>query len=150
MVDDEREYEPDEYDPEADLPDPEEELAPSIDIPEAPEPMPESEAPDEIFRIFWWVVIVVNVGILALSLGAMIWFFEGMATWGFRLVAVGVIALGYAYLRYRIFMRDTDVWDEEAAEGDAAVAADGDLADGGVADADATGPVDTEAADESD
>lgn len=150
MVDDEREHEPDEYDPEADLPDPEEELAPSIEIPEAPEPMPESEAPDEIFRIFWWVVIVVNVGILALSLGAMVWFFEGMATWGVRLIAAGVIALGYAYLRYRIFMRDTDVWDEEATEGDAAVAADGDLADGAVADADATGPVDADGADESD
>jgi len=150
VLDDESEHEPDEYDPEADLPDPEEELAPSVEIPEAPEPMPESEAPDEIVRIFWWVVIVVNVGLLALSVGVMVWFFEGMATWGLRLIAVGGIALGYAYLRYRLFMRDTDVWDEEgeATAADADVL-DGDAAGADAADADAPDP-DAVAADESD
>lgn len=98
-----REHEPDpepdvEPDPEADLTDYEEEL-PSI--PEPPEPDADpSDAPDGLVFSFWWLVLVFNAAILALSIGVLFVVVAGQPTTGRNFLFVGTVLGGYGLYRY--------------------------------------------------
>jgi hypothetical protein len=101
-------YEPDEFDPSS--------LGP--DVPEAPEP-PEGAANSEVTSLFWKLVVVFNIALLALSVGPMLAYFEGRVDLGIRITLVGAIAFAYGVFRYRRFVNERDsVTDEEAGESD--------------------------------
>lgn len=84
--------EPDVFDPDS--------AESQIDIPEAPDPS-DNDVPPELRRTFWLIVLMVNVGLLALSVGAMFVVFRGQLRFGGSLVVLGVFALLVAYIRYR-------------------------------------------------
>ncbi|SNZ13473.1 hypothetical protein SAMN06269185_2209 [Natronoarchaeum philippinense] len=95
MVFDERaDEEPEEPDPEADL-----ELGP--DIPTPPEAPPASEASEELQKMFWSVVVLLNMAILAASLGVMYIVFRGRLQLGGGLLLVGLLGGAHAYRIYR-------------------------------------------------
>jgi len=74
-----------------------------------PEEMFDLEIPDaegvskELFRAFWGLVGVFNVGLLTLSLGALLVVFREQWFVGGALVAVGVVSLAYGVHRYRVY-----------------------------------------------
>ncbi|RRJ31712.1 hypothetical protein EIK79_06385 [Halocatena pleomorpha] len=84
--------EPEEFDPDA--------VGPQIDIPEAPGPS-DTNAPPELQRTFWLLVLMANVGLFALSLGVLFVVFRGRLQFGGSLTVIGVAALLIGYLRYR-------------------------------------------------
>lgn len=84
--------EPDEFDPDS--------LGPEVDIPEAPDPS-EVDISGELFRTFWLIVVMANVGLLATSLGVMLVAFRGEFRQGGLVFLIGVIALLFGYRRYR-------------------------------------------------
>lgn len=65
-----------------------------------------SEVPAEIHRAFWTTVLLANVALLALALGAMVWIFRGWTTRGGILVFVGLLAGIRVYLRVRRYERE--------------------------------------------
>ena len=79
--------------------DAEQELAPSIDIPD------ESAASTELKRKFWSLVLVFNVALGALSVGAMFVGFEGDWEVGGSLLAAGAILSLYGLYKYRFYSR---------------------------------------------
>jgi hypothetical protein len=86
------EHEPDEPDPETKYaPD-----IPSVSIPDTSE----VDVPPEVARMFWRIVIVVNIGVLAVSLGLMIIYFRGQWPIGGSAIALGLGTLAYGYLIY--------------------------------------------------
>ncbi|WP_224269788.1 DUF7322 domain-containing protein [Haloprofundus salinisoli] len=100
-------------DPERDLP----------NVPEAPKPAtPEGEADSELATTFWVSVVLVNVGVGALSLGAMFAYFRGQWRLGGGLVVVGLFLLLRTYQRYKQFREERaandDVPSVETDEGD--------------------------------
>lgn len=80
--------EPEEFDPDSLGPDP----------PEAPDPTSgdalaaTEEVPDGIFRAFWASVLLLNVAVAALSIGAMFIYFLGDYRTGAQAILIGVIA----------------------------------------------------------
>lgn len=101
----ERFAEPDpEPDPEADLPDPETELpsipeGPEVDVPEVT--VPESEIPDSLLKDFWTTVLVINVAVLALGVGAMMLVFDVHRPFGAAIFALGLFSGIRGYRKYR-------------------------------------------------
>ena len=93
-------YEPDEFDPSS--------LGP--DVPEPPE-----GGGGEVASLFWKLVVVFNVALLALSLGPMFAYFRGDTDLGLQLTAAGLILFAYGYFRYRKFLRERDEAAAEAA-----------------------------------
>ena len=93
-IDERSEYEPDEPDLGPDVPEVE---IPSVVIPD------ESAASTEVARAFWIVVLLLNVGIFAVSLGLLLAAFRGQYRIGAALALVGAHALARAYHRYRRF-----------------------------------------------
>lgn len=77
----------------------EQELAPSVDIPD------ESAASTELKRKFWSLVLVFNVALGALSVGAMFVGFEGDWELGGSLLAAGAILALYGFYKYRVYSR---------------------------------------------
>jgi len=90
-----------EPDPEADLPDPESDLpsVPAVDVPEPPRPS--GEPSPELRKAFWTTVLVLNVGLLATSVGAMMLAFGVERRLGAGLLAVGLLSLVRGYRKYR-------------------------------------------------
>ena len=80
--------------------DAERELAPSVDVPD------ESDADPQLQRQFWLLVVVFNVAVMAVSVGAMLAVFRGQWDTGGSLVAGGAILAGYGYFKYRVYTRD--------------------------------------------
>jgi len=97
------EHEPDpepdvEPDPEADLTDYEQELT---SIPEPPEPDADTaDAPDGLVFTFWWLVIVFNVSLLALSIGVLFVVVAGQVRTGLNFLFVGGVLGAYGCYRY--------------------------------------------------
>lgn len=87
--------EPEEFDPDSlgpDAPD----SAPTIR-----ESLGDSEAlPEELFRAFWASVLLLNVALIALSVGAMLLYFRGDRATGGPLVAIGLVAAVAVFRRY--------------------------------------------------
>jgi hypothetical protein len=118
--------EPDEFDPTSLGPDPPNQEAgvsesPGEDTIEdlAPEP-PSIEGGDldpEANRMFWGLVLVFNVALLALAAGPMMIAFQGWWDAGIQVTAVGVLAFAYGSIRYYTFRRDRD-WDVDDGDGD--------------------------------
>lgn len=102
-------YEPDEFDPSS--------LGP--DIPEAPEP-PDGAANSEVTSLFWKLVVVFNIALLALSVGPMLAYFEGRVELGLRVTLVGAVTFSYGVIRYRRFVkqRDSDDVGDESPDGE--------------------------------
>ena len=90
-------YEPEEFDPSS--------LGP--DVPEAPSP-PDGAADTEVAALFWKLVVVFNIALLALSVGPMLAYFEGQVEFGLRVFLFGVIAFAYGTFRYVQFRRERD------------------------------------------
>lgn len=88
-------------DPEDRWGDPEQDLGPRVDVPSVGAPGgADVEVPADLRFTFWRVVILVNVGLLGVSLGAMFVYFEGDWRLGGGALAVGALTLGYAYVLY--------------------------------------------------
>ncbi|MFC6756086.1 hypothetical protein ACFQER_04455 [Halomicroarcula sp. GCM10025894] len=66
--------------------------------------------------LFWKLVVVFNIALLALSVGPMLYYFEGRVDLGIRVTLAGAIAFAYGYFRYRQFVKQRDS-DESADEG---------------------------------
>lgn len=104
IVDERGEHEPDEFDPDS--------LGP--DVPEPPEAPSTSSVADadvenpEIARQFWQLVLVFNVALLALSVGAMFVGFRGNLDLGLKVLAVGVLTFALGLYRYHRFESDRD------------------------------------------
>ena len=88
-------YEPEEFDPSS--------LGP--DVPEAPIP-PDGTGDREVAALFWKLVVVFNVALLALSVGPMLAYFEGQVELGIQIFLIGLIAFGYGTVRYVQFRVD--------------------------------------------
>jgi uncharacterized membrane protein YraQ (UPF0718 family) len=76
------------------------------DIPKAPSApnLAERDVPSDVANAFWAAVLLANAALLGLSLGPMLWYFEGMAQLGGGIFLVGLVALGMTYRRYYAFM----------------------------------------------
>ncbi len=86
-----------EPDPEAELPDPEGEL-PTVP---GPPSTTAADVPPDLQRAFWTTVLVFNVALLALSVGAMMVAFDVHRALGAGFVVVGLASLGRGVLKYR-------------------------------------------------
>lgn len=90
--------EPDEENPESHWGDPERDLP---KVPEVRTPGSDSSADPELVKLFWASVIAANVGLLGVSLGLLLVFFEGDWTYGGLSVAVGAFGFLRTYTYYR-------------------------------------------------
>lgn len=72
---------------------------PRVDIPEAPE-IGEGDGSSEVVQTFWVVVLMVDIGLFATSIGVMIVVFRNQLRLGGGIFAVGVLALLFAYRHY--------------------------------------------------
>ena len=88
--------EPAEFDPESIGPDP----------PSPPEPGT-ADNPDAI-ALFWKLVVVFNVALLALAIGPMFVVFQGRVDLGIQIFLVGVLAFAYGSYRYYRFRYGDD------------------------------------------
>ncbi|MFD1644845.1 DUF7322 domain-containing protein [Haloarchaeobius litoreus] len=109
---------PGEPDPEADLRDYEAELTPSVRIPEAPSPSSTADidAPADLQRKFWVLVLAFNAALLAGSLGALYVIFRNDWYLGGRLLAAGLVCFAYGAYRLR-------TWDLPRGDGSKSVSA---------------------------
>ena len=78
---------------------------PKIDIPETPD-LSDIDASSNVAQTFWLVVVMVDIGLLAISLGIMIVVFRGQLRFGASVFAIGVLALLLGYRRYRNYKND--------------------------------------------
>ncbi|ELY88756.1 hypothetical protein C483_15512 [Natrialba hulunbeirensis JCM 10989] len=78
----------------------------SVSVPEVS--TEESDVPTELLKAFWGIVIVLNAAILAVALGLMFMFFEGVSQTAGALVVGGIVLFGFAYYRYWSFQNRTD------------------------------------------
>ena len=105
--------EPEEEDPEERWGDPENDLSnvPAVEIPNS-EPDEDTEIDGDLRTAFWATVVLVNVAVAGVSIGAMLVYFRGELLVGGGAVAVGLLALVRAYYFYRDFREDADGADE--------------------------------------
>jgi hypothetical protein len=106
--------EPDESDPEDRWGDPERDLVnvPSVGGEDDEQPV---EIDSELASTFWAVVVLVNVGVAGVSLGAMFAYFRGNYLLGAAAAVVGVLALVRAYYSYRGY-KSSDAGDTDHAD----------------------------------
>jgi hypothetical protein len=106
------------------LTDPAERIAvdiPSVDPPEVSTEFPTTDfegadVSPELFRTFWLLVVLLNIGLFAASLGVMLLYFRGQVQFGGGLFVVGVAALTYSYGRYRRYLDGRDGSDGSDSE----------------------------------
>ncbi|AGB36683.1 DUF7322 domain-containing protein [Natronococcus occultus] len=125
MVFDRSEHEPEEWDPEEELDDPDSDslTIPKVSTEDAGSGLgsdlrsefgseietdadgvpAETDVPSELLQTFWAVVLVVNAAVLALSLGILFLLFEGPSTNSVGLIVGGIILFGFAGYRYRSY-----------------------------------------------
>ncbi|MEF8902228.1 MAG: hypothetical protein V5A25_13565 [Halovenus sp.] len=84
-------HEPEEFDPNS--------LGPDVPTP----PATPSDADSEVRGMFWVLVLIANVALMAGSLGLMFIVFQGKWTPGAQLVVVGLVLGLYVYYRVRRF-----------------------------------------------
>lgn len=133
--------EPDEFDPDSlgpETPD----VAPDLDgsVEGA------ADVDEDIFRAFWGSVVFLNVGIAALSVGAMLVYFRGDWATGGPALLIGLVAVAFVGRFYRTYL-DAREEDDPApapapAPGDdgSDTAADTGATDDGTPDPDGAGP----------
>lgn len=90
-------HEPDEFDPDS--------LGPEV-----PEPPSVSTTPDEVDSetkgLFWMLVLVANVAVMAAGLGLLFALLGGRPVFGGQLLLVGVILGVYVYYRVKKFQSE--------------------------------------------
>ncbi|MFC7155238.1 hypothetical protein ACFQPA_07185 [Halomarina halobia] len=91
--------EPDEFDPDS--------LGPSVEY-SAPEDLADADIPEDVFRAFWAVVVMANIGLFAASLGLMFIVFRGQLRLGGTVFAIGALALLFGYRYYRSYRSGND------------------------------------------
>lgn len=110
-------------------PDEPEEFDPDSLGPDPPDPAPESqdsltagtEVSDELFRAFWASVLLLNVAIAALAIGAMLIYFRGdYGRGGPALLIGGIAAISTAryYWGVQTGRYTNEEGDDDSAEGD--------------------------------
>jgi hypothetical protein len=103
--------------------------APSVDAPSVGDTSdsltPPEDVDPEIRRTFWQLVVVVDVALLALSLGPMFIYFEGDVRRGLLLIAFGVAVSAYGVRKYRNYRAGRDDADEASDSDSATPASDG-------------------------
>ena len=90
--------------------DAERELAPSVDVPD------ESDANPTLQRKFWLLVLVFNVALMAVSVGAMLAVFRGQYDTGTSLVAAGLVLSAYGFYKYRRYTNAADDADDGSGD----------------------------------
>lgn len=78
----------------------EQELAPSVDIPDS------SNADPRLQRQFWVLVLVFNAALLSFSVGLLLVIFRGRWDDGSTAVVAGIVLFVYGYYRYRTVAQD--------------------------------------------
>lgn len=120
VIDERSEHEPDE--PEFDVPEGEDLVPPTPGggedaAPEAPSVPDETDAPPEVVKTFWVVVLLVNVALASLTIGPVVLVVTGYTTVGLALLAIGALTLSSAVYRYRSFVADPpEEWGESEDE----------------------------------
>lgn len=117
--DDDRPHEPDEPDPESDLPDYEEQLTSVPEAPAAPDPtenLPDGDVPNYVREYFWRTVLAVDYAIAAVSIGPMLIYFRGDLRLGAAVTTTGVLAFVYSYYLYRAFQATAEGKDDAESE----------------------------------
>ncbi|SFR47401.1 DUF7322 domain-containing protein [Halogeometricum limi] len=101
--------EPDEENPEDRWGDPERDLVnvPAVELPSS-EPTEVTDVDEELQRAFWATVVLVNVAVAGISLGAMLLYFRGQLLVGGGAMLVGALAFARAYYFYREFQKSND------------------------------------------
>ena len=79
---------------------------PSVDVPGPDEGLtesltPESDVDPETHRTFWRLVVVIDVALLALTVGPMLIYFEGDWRRGLAMVSLGLLVSAYGLRTYR-------------------------------------------------
>jgi hypothetical protein len=110
--DEPREFDPDSLAPSVSGPE-----TPGIDVPEAPEF--DGDVPDDVARAFWSAVLLANVGLFGVCVGAMFVVFRGQLRLGGFLFGVGVLSLLFTYRRYLLFQRGHEERTAEESGGEA-------------------------------
>lgn len=94
---------------------------PTVDEPESGEeyvPDPEDvDVPAGTARLFWYLVGVFDVAILALAIGSMLIAFRGRWLLGGQITLAGAVLLAYGYYRYRKHARSSGPDDPQSADG---------------------------------
>ena len=87
--------------------------------PRAPDPTPDvdgvlgpTDAPRELLVGFWSLVILFNLGLFGLSLGAMLIWFRGSWDVGGALLVLGLLATVHGIHRYRVLRERDDLWED--------------------------------------
>lgn len=96
---------------------------PEVDVPEVDASSSlTAEGAGRIARLFWRLVVVLDVGLLAVSVGLMFVYFEGNWLRGLALSGFGVAVLAYGAVRYRRYRADAaDGVDGPGDEGESPV-----------------------------
>jgi hypothetical protein len=70
--------------------------------PEVPEPPePSGDTHPRVHLLFWALVVVFNLAVLAVGVGLVLLVFDGNLELGGQLLVVGTVLLGYGLYRYR-------------------------------------------------
>lgn len=98
-----------------------EQYDPTIDAESTPEPSAEPDfgdvdVDDETARLFWYLVFVFNVSLLALAVGPMFVVFLDRWVLGGQITAAGAILSAYGYYRYRKHARSGDGGGDETGD----------------------------------
>lgn len=116
--------EPDEFDPDSlgpETPDVEPEVASSFEA--------AADVDEDIFRAFWGAVVFLNVGVAALSVGAMLVYFRGDWATGGPAMAIGLVAVAFVGRFYLTYLSARENEDTDGA-GDVTSTADDAPGDG--------------------
>lgn len=111
-------------------------------IPEAPDPRDsDTEIHPRVHVLFWSLVVVLNIAVLAVGLGLLFVFLGGDLVLGGQLLLAGLVLFAYGGFRYRRAKRELDsVTDSDDASG-----SDDGVVETGVADGeDESGTIDNE------
>ena len=117
---------------------------PSVDVPGPDEGLtesltPESDVDPETHRTFWRLVVVIDVALLALTVGPMLIYFEGDWRRGLAMVSLGLLVSAYGLRTYRGYMAE-DAGNQDANDPDDGGGDDaGDANDAGTDDDSGTG-----------
>lgn len=87
-------------------------------IPEAPDPSSDGDVHPRIWGIFWGMLILIKLALLATALGLMFVGFEGNLDLGGKLLAAGLLLFAYGAYRYRDAKREVARLADESAPGD--------------------------------
>lgn len=103
--------------PETGWPNEPDEFSPDDVGPTAPSPPSLDEVDDpSVASLFWKLVVVFDVAILALALGPLLVYFRGWESRGVEVFLLGVVAFAYGTYRYRRYQSTSD--DESPSDAD--------------------------------